>query len=138
MRNVLAALVLMLWFSFGTQAQGFTEKELTGTWKVTKVETTLSPELAENLAYTIDLMKSQFDKARFSIGADKNFTLAISPMVINKAHWKFSGTNTIVVQEWQNKDTDKGIIMTIELKKEGKKTYFIIPAMTALLEVVKE
>lgn len=141
MRNAFIGLLLLLTFSFKTKEQVISEKELVGSWKVLKIQTTLEDHIPQDQKANKDRFENALLQSKFYFEADKNFSFDISleDLQIKKAHWKFdSSTNSIIIQEWKDINNDKFILMEVVVKKEGEKILFILSEAFTTLEMKKE
>jgi len=139
MKNLIA-LIIFLFATMQTQGQTISEKELTGKWKVVKVDM-LVPDVRKEQTDKIEMLKKAFLRLTFEFKADKHFTfdIDIPEYKLANAHWKINNnTNTIQIQDWKDKDSDKSLLLELSALKENGKTVFIISEMFFSLEVVRE
>ncbi|MDP4240706.1 MAG: hypothetical protein Q8904_14680 [Bacteroidota bacterium] len=124
--------------------------DVTGKWQVVGGEIQLPTVPADGTTATkkqIAGLKEQFLHSVFVFRADHNFdyNIAIDELKIQKAHWRFNASNNrYEIQEWADKDKNNSFLMEIEVKREGDKTFFVLPLdddlpkeFSVKLEVVK-
>jgi hypothetical protein len=130
---------------FQTKSQNFTEKEIIGTWKVENVMLGKVPKA--ELEKSNQLIKA-FSGAEFIFKPDKFFSFVLGDdikdsllqqMQISNANWKLDDSgNSIIVQDWKERYTDKLELMEILIKKEDGKIKFRISETYMILEVKKQ
>ena len=139
MKKVKVLIIWLLFVVFQVNAQNLTQEEIIGTWTVKKVQS-LAESSGENKKI-MEMLMDAFLKSKFHFKADYNFTLDFSfdEMKIKNGHWKFNpDTNSIIIQEWKDKDTNKWKLMEIIVKKESDKIIFQLLESFLVLEMKKE
>jgi hypothetical protein len=120
--------------------------DIVGKWKVVGGEINTPKPPTKTMVKQIKDFKEMFFHSVFIFQADHyfNFNIAISEMKIQKGHWKYNeNKNRYVIQDWKDKDKINSDLMDIEVKRDGDKTYFVLPTDDELpgfsikLEVVK-
>jgi|GEM_PF-2221396 len=143
-------LIIGFWcvcFTFAVAQQTTAEMEINGTWKVLGGKIDMPPAPDQAIEEQLAVFKDMFLHSHFEFQGDHNFNfnIAIAELNIQKGHWKYNANNNrYEIQEWADKDNNDGLLMNIELIKEGAKTFFVIPTDDELpkefsikLEVVK-
>jgi len=130
-----------------SSAQVFEPNVVVGTWRVVGDEINFPPSPDKSIEKQLAEFKAQFLHAVFVFQADYNFSfnINIDELKVQKAHWKYNPNNhRYEIQSWKDKDVNNSFLMILELKKEGDKTYFLLPTdddfpkeVSIKLEVVK-
>ncbi|MEZ4933538.1 MAG: hypothetical protein R2788_15630 [Saprospiraceae bacterium] len=125
----------------GAQLYGQTlsETELIGTWKVSKINKLLD-EVPEGQEQQLEFLKTVFLKAEFEFKEDKNFSfnIGMEEIEMQDVHWKIASENSVVIQEWKDKDSDGNLLMVIDIKKEMDKMIFQLAETPITLEMERE
>ncbi|MDD4970618.1 MAG: glycoside hydrolase family 43 C-terminal domain-containing protein [Paludibacter sp.] len=140
MKKGIILIILFLGIGLQTKAQQFTENEIIGTWSVLKVQF-LNDKIPNHKKQMIEMLKESFLKSKFIFKADHNFTFDFSfdEMRIKNGHWKYNPTtNTILIQDWKDKEKNHSGLMEIFVKKVGDKILFDISETMLSLEMKNE
>lgn len=140
MKKISLLLILLLALTNHVNAQTFKENDIVGTWIVLNVELQ-NDTISKEKKQIVEVLKESFLKSKFIFMADHNFTFdfPFEEMRINKGHWKLNPTtNTILIQDWNDKEKNHSGLMEITVKKVGKKLIFDISETMLLLEMKKE
>lgn len=115
-------------------AQKVSEKELTGSWKVVKLEA-LMPDVREEQKESFEEMKQLFSKSKFHFKADHSFDFEINTpdLEIKDGTWTLDsdGENVDIIE-------NEVQVMSLAVTKENGKTSFLVSHIFLMLEVVKE
>jgi hypothetical protein len=135
-------LLICMFLTIGIQikAQQFNENEIIGTWTVLKVQF-LNDKISTEKKQMVEMLKESFLKSKFIFKADHNFTFDFSfeEMRIKNGHWKFNPTtNTILIQDWKDKEKNNSGLMEIVMKKVGEKIIFELSETMLSLEMKNE
>jgi len=140
MKNrIFSTLLLLTVITVKAFSQQISEKEIVGKWMVVKVNLT-DTNIPKDQKEMIELLKDAFLKSSFSFKEDKSisFDFEIEGMQISKGHWKFNpSNNTLVIQEWKDRNTNDFILMEISIRKEGEKILFSVAETFLELEMKK-
>ncbi|MBK7762998.1 MAG: hypothetical protein IPI46_06445 [Bacteroidetes bacterium] len=140
MKKIISCTAFLI-FSLSAFSQQINKSELIGKWRVVSAESTLGNLIPEEFKSTLDsLMKGiMIASFEFEENGKFNFNFGIQEMAIQNAHWKIdSKSNSIVVQEWADKDKEKSKLMEISIEKEKDKTYFLPIETFFKLEMKKD
>jgi hypothetical protein len=136
--------LLVLFFTLAiitlpTKAQSLTESEISGVWKVAKIH--ILNKIPQDQKQTLELVTKAFLKSKFNFKPDKNFSFDIefNDIKIKNKYWKLDKlTQSFIVQDWKDKDTNKSKLMEIATRKDGNKILFMISETFLELEMLKE
>ena len=134
---ILSSFILIL--GLKVSAQPLTDADIVGIWTVKKVNILI--ELSDEQKQKMKILENAFLNSRFVFEADQNFSFhfEIADMEIQNSHWKYNDlSKSFIIQEWKNKETNKGKLMVIKAKKEGEKLLFFIDESNLVLEMEKE
>ena len=137
MKRTTRLLILSLLVTLQINAQTFKENEIVGTWTVLKVQF-LNDKISTEKKQMVEILKESFLKSKFIFKADHNFTFDFSfdEMRIINGHWKFNPTtNTILIQDWKDKEKNNSGLMEIVMKKVGEKIIFELSETMLSLEM---
>lgn len=140
MKKGILLLCLFLTIGLQTKAQQCTENEIIGTWSVIKVQF-LSDKIPNDKKQMIEMLKESFLKSKFIFKTDHNFTFDFSfdEMRIKNGHWKFNPTtNSILIQNWNDKEKNNSALMEIFIKKVSDKIIFELSETMLSLEMKNE
>ena len=140
MKRTTRLLILSLLVTLQINAQTFKENEIVGTWTVLKVQF-LNDKISTEKKQMVEILKESFLKSKFIFKADHNFTFDFSfdEMRIKNGHWKFNPTtNTILIQDWKDKEKNNSGLMEIVMKKVGEKIIFELSETMLSLEMKNE
>ena len=146
MKKVILTIGCLCLFWSVTMSQTPAYFDIVGKWKVVGGEFNTPKPLTKAIEKQIKVFKELFFHSVFVFQADHNFNfnIAITEMKIQKGHWKYNeNKNRYVIQDWKDKDKNNSDLMDIEMKRDGDKTYFVLPTDDELpgfsikLEVVK-
>lgn len=134
----LVLLILISLLITKAKGQDLTSDDLIGVWKVVKIELTRTTKESKE---QLKVLEPAFMKSKFELKKDENFNFPIdfSDIAIKNAHWRFNSfTNTILVQEWKDKNSKGSLLMEIQVIKVGEKTYFLLTESPFKIEVIKQ
>jgi hypothetical protein len=141
MKRFLSISFLILSMFSKVNSQVLSVEEVIGKWKIVSVglpqELINAPEFkekAESLAHG-------FIGKLLEFKADRHFSFdtGIFDLEINEGHWKHNNeTGSFLIQEWEDRKTDKKIIMEIMLRNEDGKTMLLFSDADMMMEVVKQ
>ena len=147
MKKIFITFGFLLVFYSITYAQTTAPFNVEGTWKVVGGEFLSPTPLTKSIAKQLTAYKELFFNSVFIFNSDHgfNFDIAIDEIKIQHGHWKYNADfNRYQIQEWADKDKDNSFLMFISVKREGDKTFFVLPTGDDLakeflikLEVVK-
>lgn len=140
MKKIISSFAFIV-FSLSAFSQQINKSELIGKWRVLSAESTLGNLIPEEFKGTLDsLMKGiMIASFEFEENGKFNFTIGVKGLEILNAHWKIDSiSNSIVVQEWADKDKEKSMLMEITIEKDHDKTYFLPIETFFKLEMKKE
>ncbi len=140
MKRTTTLLILSLLLTLKINAQTFKENEIVGTWTVLKVQFS-NDKISNEKKQMVEMLKESFLKSKFIFKADYNFTFDFSfdEMRIKNGHWKFNPTtNTILIQDWKDKEKNNSVLMEIVMKKVGEKIIFELSETMLSLEMKNE
>ncbi|ALO16971.1 hypothetical protein L21SP5_03358 [Salinivirga cyanobacteriivorans] len=139
MKHLFIIVFFITFLGLNIGAQTLTDSDIVGTWTVKKVN--LLIELSEEQKQKMKVLEDAFLNSKFEFEADKNFSFLFEfkDMEIQNGHWKYDElSNSFIIQEWKNKETDKGKLMAIKGKREGEKILFFLDESNLVLEMEKE
>lgn len=126
-------------FTINVNAQQLNDTSIIGTWKVTQI---LFPKNANSeQKEQLKLLEQSFLNSNFIFKVDKHFdfNFDFNDMAIKNGHWKFDKKKEkIIIQEWKDRNTNKFLLMEINLVFEESKIYFALTETPFLLEMIKE
>jgi len=125
MKKTIWILILILVPSFQLMAQSLTENEITGTWSVKQIN--VLTRLPDEQKKSIEILKAAFMRSKFIFNADYTFVFdfELEKMRIQNGHWKYNvQNNSLIIQDWKDRDTNNWKLMEIVPKKEGDKIIF--------------
>jgi hypothetical protein len=142
---LIAGLWVMAW-SIG-MSQNILPADVSGVWKVVGGIVNTPPAPNKEGEKLVENLKSQFFHSVFEFKSDHNFRfdIGLEDLSIKKGHWKYNASKQqYEIQEWADKDKNNSYLITLQVLREGDKTYIIIPDVDELppgflfkLEVVK-
>jgi hypothetical protein len=141
MKKITLTLVFLVACLITARSQEIKKETLIGKWKVVKVVTHLEEVVPKESLSKIGEMEDAFLKSSFEFKADGNFNFNINlkDFSIKNAHWKFdAASNSVIVQEWKDKDKPKPMLLELNIQKVGDKIIFIPMETFTELEVKKE
>lgn len=139
MKKIIGLIFLLGSLGLQINAQSLTDKDIVGKWTVSKM--TELGEMPNEQKQTMEMLKGAFLKSKFEFKTDQNFSFdfEFGEMQIKNGHWKYNdSTQSFVIQEWKDKDTDKWKLMEIYTKKEGDKILFLLSESFFTLEMIRE
>ena len=139
MKKIIGLIFLLGSLGLQINAQSLTDKDIVGKWTVSKM--TELGEMPNEQKQTMEMLKGAFLKSKFEFKTDQNisFDFEFGEMQIKNGHWKYNdSTQSFVIQEWKDKDTDKCKLMEIYTKKEGDKILFLLSESFFTLEMIRE
>lgn len=139
MKKIILTIIAVFTFITSARSQSISEIDLIGTWKVENISYLwkLTTEEEQQMKF----LEEKFKKSQFDFQEDKHFYFNIDfkDLEIKNAHWKLDKTETtIIVQSWEDKNSDNIILMLVETIKEADKFFFIISETPLKLEMRKE
>jgi hypothetical protein len=135
--RILTQILLFLILTTPAISQNTIENNLVGKWQVSGIQF-LSKGLSTEQISLEKTLKRTFLNAHFEFKADKHFSFDAmdSDWDIKNAHWKYNPkTNTVVVQEWKDRNVAKPILMEILVKPDGSKLVFLLDEAPLALQV---
>jgi hypothetical protein len=89
----------------------------------------------------LELVTKAFLNSKFNFKKDKNFSFDIefNEIKLKNKHWKLDKlTQSFIIQNWKDKDTNKSKLMETATRKDGNKILFMISETFPELEMLKE
>lgn len=138
MKKTIGLFFLSVIFVIQLNGQTLNKTDIVGKWTVIKLSNLT--QLPDEQKQTMEMLRNAFLKSSFKFKADGNFTFDfdLEEMRIKDAHWKYNElTNSFIIQDWKDKDTDESILMEIFTKKEDNNILFLLTESFFTLEVKK-
>lgn len=118
-------------------AQTINPDELIGNWGVANVQL-LNNNVPEEKKQMVDSIRNAFLNSNFNFTDDHNFSLDMEyeGARIEGGHWKYDeDSNAILIQKWEDKDTDERILMELLPTNQSGKFYFMVAESPFILEM---
>jgi len=125
MKKTIWILILIVVPVFQLYAQSLTENEIVGTWSVKQIN--VLTRLPDEQKKSIEILKAAFLRSKFIFNADFSFVFdfELDKMRIQNGHWKYNElNNSLIIQDWKDRDTNNWKLMEIVPKKEGDEIIF--------------
>lgn len=137
-KTPLIALLIMLTL-LSVSAQQAETLNMTGKWKVLKLSVVKDPDWdMKGKESQLAMVKELFEKSAFEFKADHKFDFDIAEpeLAVKNGHWKYDKeTDTYIIQEWKDKDTDEAMLMMLRFKTEDGKVIMMMPESPFEMEV---
>jgi hypothetical protein len=115
------------------------QEEIVGNWSVIKVHE--DERIPAEQQQTVAMVEKVFLRSKFHFKPDNKFQydIEIPELNLKNGYWKFgNNSDTILIQDWNDRKTRDRLLMEIVVKKEKDKIFFKIFESSINLEMKKE
>jgi len=127
----------MGFFAVAASAQSTLDSVVVGKWETVNVQV-LEDSITDEQKQVYLQMNEALLRSSFEFLADRNFNFycPIREIQIQNGHWKTTpGTGEVLIQEWHDKDTERSVLMGIDVTTRNGKTFFFLQETPFLLQV---
>jgi hypothetical protein len=135
----LVIILLTLVWSLDVTGQSKLEKDIVGVWKPSKVYD-IGAVVPDTYKEQIKVMQEKLIDSKFEFKDDYNFSFESSfkEMAIKNGHWKILADNAeIIIQEWEDKDKPRSVLMSITVLQKDGKTIFMLEETFFAFEMIR-
>jgi hypothetical protein len=135
----LIVILLTLVWPVDVTGQSKLEKDIVGVWKPSRIYD-VGAVVPDAHKEKIKVVQEKLLDSRFEFKDDHKFSFDFffHEMEIKNGHWKILPDNgEIIIQEWEDKDKPKSVLMSITVLQKDGKTIFMLEETFFAFEMLK-